>query len=106
VLFLVNIYKNDVCSNLHDAAPWYDILKIPAQETAELSGTGNNERQNAAGFAVKLQIADTAQRTAGLNIDDFFLFQITESHKNGSYSLFFLLYDLRTALFFLIYALR
>lgn len=72
--FFVDLYQNDIFSNLADAFPGDDIFRLSAEETAETTWTWHNYRSEAAGFAVKFHIHRTAQAFAGTDINDLFLF--------------------------------
>lgn len=72
--FLLDFHQDNILPDLLDTFPGNDIFAFPSPETAELSGTGDNQSRNAACFAVKFHIYGTAQTSAGAGIDDFFLF--------------------------------
>lgn len=69
----IDVDKDNVTADLHNAAPRNKELKFSAEKAAEFSGTGYDQRGDAAASAVDLQIADAAKRTAGLYVDHFLL---------------------------------
>ena len=74
-------YQDDVVPDLLDTVPGNHKFGIPSQKPAQLSGAGNDKGQYGAALAVDLQVTDASQGTAGTDIDDFFLLQITQTHE-------------------------
>ena len=71
--FFINLYKNNVITNLADAVPGDAVFTVAAEKTAEFSGTWYDQGSHSAGFAVKFCINGTPETTAGACIDHFFL---------------------------------
>ena len=70
----LDLYQNDIFSDLANAFPGDHKFTIPAKQTAELAGPGYNESGQHAGMAVKFHIRGTSQTAAGAGVDDFLLF--------------------------------
>ena len=90
--FFCDIDENDILTNLTDTFPGDDEFAFSCEQAAEFSWTWNDKRGETSGFAVEFHINRTAHTFAGAGIDDFFLFQFTNTHKN---LLFFLTFDLQ-----------
>ena len=75
-------HQNDFIANLADTVPWNDIFIVVTEETAEFTGTRDDQRIDAPCGTVKFQIDGTAEAFAGAGINDFFLSKFTKSHKN------------------------
>ena len=71
--FFINLYKNNVITNLADAVPGDAVFTVAAEKTAEFSGTWYDQGSHSAGFAVKFCINGTPETTAGAGLDHFFL---------------------------------
>ena len=69
----VNLYQDNVISDLADTVPGDDIFTFTAEQTAESSGAREDQGSETAGLAVKFDIYGTAQTAAGTGVDDFFL---------------------------------
>ena len=72
-ILFINFYQDNVISDLADTIPGDDIFTFTAEQTAESSGTWENQGSETAGLAVKFDIYGTAQTAAGTGVDDFFL---------------------------------
>ena len=79
--FLLDFYEDNVITNLADTVPWNDIFIVVTEETAEFTGTRDDQGIDAPCGTVKFQIDGTAEAFAGAGIYDFFLFQFTKTHK-------------------------
>lgn len=75
--FFLDLYKNDVISDLADAFPGDDIFAFSTEKIAESAWTGNYQSSETAGDAVELYVNGAAQTPAGAGVDDLFLFQFT-----------------------------
>lgn len=80
--FFIYLDQNDISTDLNDTFPWNHEFGVASQKPAEFSGTGDDQGQNTSGFHIDIQIADTAKRAAGTDIDDFFALQFKQSHKD------------------------
>ena len=91
-LFFFYFYQYDIFPNLADTFPGDAEFAVSAEDTADASGAGDDQVGDFSGFAVEFHINRAAHASAGAGIDDFFLFQFTNTHKN---LLFFLTFDLQ-----------
>lgn len=80
--FLLDFYEDNVITNLADTVPWNDIFIVVTEETAEFTGTRDDQGIYAPCGTVEFQIDGTAEAFAGAGINDFFLSKLTKSHKN------------------------
>ena len=80
--FLLDFYEDNVITNLTDTVPWNDIFIVVTEETAEFTGTRDNQGIDASCGTVKFQVNGTTEAFAGTGINDFFLSKLTKSHKN------------------------
>ena len=89
----------DFCRTLHasifpdltDTFPGDAEFAVPSEKTAEFSGTGNDEGGNLPVTRIKFHIHRAAKGFTVAGIDDFFLFQINNSHKNPESYLSFII---------------
>lgn len=58
--FFIDVYQNDIPADLADLLPGDDIFRIPAEDAAESSGTGDDQCENAAVFLIDEKIHDAA----------------------------------------------
>ena len=79
-LVLIHFHQNNIGPDLDDTVPGNDKFCVSSEKPAQLSGTGDDQSQHGSSVAVDLQIADASQGAAGTNVDDFLLFQITQTH--------------------------
>ena len=88
--FFINVYQNDITADLADLLPGDDIFRIPAEDAAEPSGTGDDQCEDTAVFLIDEKIHDAAQGSTGTDIDDFFLteFQKTQMKYLRTYSFY------------------
>lgn len=84
--FFFDLYQNDVFPNLADAVPGNDILAVPFPETTEFSGSRYDQSCDLPAFLVKFQVDRAPKTLAGAGIYDFFLFQLTQTHKYTVFS--------------------
>ena len=71
--FFIDLYKDNVISDLTDTVPGDAVFAVPAKKTAEFSGTGYDQGSHSAGFAVKFHINRAPETAAGAGVDHFFL---------------------------------
>lgn len=71
--FFLDLYENDVISDLPDTFPGDDVFTFPAEKITEFSGPGNDQGSQTTAGTVKFDIHGTAETPAGTNIDNFFL---------------------------------
>lgn len=88
--FFLNFYQNNIVSNLADTFPGNDKFTFSSRKKAEFPRTGNDQRSDASGVAVEFDVCRTAKTPACAGVDNFFLFQITDSH--GKTCVFFIIY--------------
>ena len=73
-MLFVNLYQNNVFSNLPDAVPGNYIFAARGPETeAEAVRSGYHKSSDTSCFTVELHIYRTAKCPAGTDIDHFFL---------------------------------
>lgn len=75
--FLLDLNQNNVITNLADTFPGDHILAFSSKKAAQPSRSGDHQRCDLSGLAVKFHINGTAQTPTGTGINDFFLFQLT-----------------------------
>lgn len=86
--FFFDIYKNDVISDLTDTFPGDNVFTFSGEQTAESTGTRDDEGSKTSGLAVEFHICRTSKTAACAGIDNFFLFQITDTHDKTCAFLF------------------
>ena len=80
---MLQIHQNNIRSDLPDFVPGDFAFTVLSQEAPEFLVCGSHHSQNAAVFGIEDQIRRMAQAPAVADIDDIFLAQFTEGHKNA-----------------------
>lgn len=89
---LPDLNQNDILSDLSDTLPGDDVLALPAQKTENLSGTGEDQGFDTAGFTVEGEVHRATQISAGAAVDHFFLFQFAYAHDHRTL-FFYVMFD-------------
>ena len=76
-----DFYKNDIISDLADAFPWNNESAFSSKQAAEFAGAWNDQRFDLSCFAVEFNINGAAKTFTGADVNDFFCFQLTKTHK-------------------------
>ena len=79
--FITEINKDDIFADLADAVPGDDAFAFSGKTPAEFPGFRHDQGFQPGGFTAEFHIKRTAKTTAGMDIDHFFLFQLTDAHK-------------------------
>lgn len=86
-----DFHQDNIFTDLADTFPGDDKLAVTAQETADPTGSRDNQGQYLPGFAVEIDINGTAQTFTGTGINDFFLLQLTKTHTYTGLFFYFML---------------
>lgn len=82
--FLFDIDENDIFPDLDDVFPWDNEFAFSPEHGEKSAWSRNNQTHNTASLRIDIDIGHAAERAAGTNIDDFFLTQITDTHRFSS----------------------
>lgn len=89
--FLIDFHKNNIFPDLTDAFPGDTEFAVSSEKTAEFSGAWDDDGRNPSAAGIKFHIHRTAKGFTVAGIDDFFLFQINNSHKKPDFYTSFIL---------------
>lgn len=84
--FFFDLHQNDIFPDLADTVPGNDIFAFSSPEAAEFSRSRYDQSRDLPIFLVKFQVDRTAKTLTGAGIYDFFLFQLTQTHKHTVFS--------------------
>lgn len=79
--FITEINKDDIFADLADAVPWNGIFIFFGKTPAKFSRFRHDQGFQTCGFTAEFHIKRAAKTAAGMDIDHFFLFQLTDAHK-------------------------
>lgn len=79
--FITEINKDDIFADLADAVPGDDAFAFSGKTPAEFPGFRHDQGFQPGGFTAEFHIKRAAKTAAGMDIDHFFLFQLTDAHK-------------------------
>lgn len=74
-IFLADFNKHDVRADPDDAVPRNDVFEFSSEKPAETAGSGYDQGSDTAGLRINFEVAHTAERPAGADIDDILLTQ-------------------------------
>lgn len=74
-LFFIDFHQNNIVPHLIYAFPGDNTFGLPSEQSADASGSRDDQRDNASGFAVNVHISRTTKGLTGADIYDFLLFQ-------------------------------
>ena len=78
---MTEINKDDIFADLADAVPWNGIFIFFGKTPAKFSRFRHDQGFQTCGFTAEFHIKRAAKTAAGMDIDHFFLFQLTDAHK-------------------------
>ena len=87
----MDFHKNNIFPDLTDAFPGDTEFAVSSEKTAEFSGAWDDDGRNPSAAGIKFHIHRTAKGFTVAGIDDFFLFQINNSHKKPDFYTSFIL---------------
>ena len=77
--FITEINKDDIFADLADAVPWNGIFIFFGKTPAKFSRFRHDQGFQTCGFTAEFHIKRAAKTAAGMDIDHFFLFQLTDA---------------------------
>lgn len=84
---LLDLHQDNIFPDLADTFPGDHVLIFSSQKAEKSSRTGNDQSSDASCDTVEFHIGRAAQAAAGTGIDNFFLFQLAQSHGKTCFSL-------------------